>query len=139
MEGPFARGARVGSGGTAANRDGEDPQEAPFYFRSRSMYWSTKLFRAAVLPLLLVLCGPPAFSQITVEGLSDRTVYVDTVTFRVPAAAGFETTAALDGTPAPVGVQVAVDRPMYHELLVHRRDLATSGEESRVIQFIVRS
>jgi hypothetical protein len=78
-------------------------------------------------------------AQITVEGVSDETVYTDQVSFRVPVQAGFSYTAALNGEAVPTAVMVPVDRPEYYELVVRRRNLSTSAEESMTVQFIVRS
>ncbi|MBI4584679.1 MAG: hypothetical protein HY717_11750 [Planctomycetes bacterium] len=80
-----------------------------------------------------------AQAQITVEGLTDRKVYADRVSFRVPAAAGYEYTILLDNSPVPADLFIRVDQPDYHELLVKRRLLPNGAPESRLIQFIVRA
>jgi hypothetical protein len=90
----------------------------------------------AVFALLLL---PAAACAQTVEGITHQEVYADSVSFRVPAAAGFDTTAFLNGAPAPVGVFVAVLAADYYELLVERRNQTSGATERSTTQFIVRS
>lgn len=80
-----------------------------------------------------------ALSQIAVTGLTDKTVYVDQVTFTVASQPGFTYEARLDGTPLPVGTQVSVNRVDYHELSVFRTNTTTLAVTNQLIQFIVRS
>src|SRR4030095_2819763 len=55
------------------------------------------LFGAALLGASIVCASAQA--QITVQGVTDKTVYVNTATFRVPSAAGYDYTATLNGAP----------------------------------------
>jgi hypothetical protein len=95
--------------------------------------------RSSLVLLGAILFPAAAQSQITVTGLTDQTVYADTVTFRVVSAAGYTYNAYLDGGPVPVGVDVTVNRPEYHELLVERRLGGAGAPETSLIQFIIRS
>lgn len=98
--------------------------------------------RLAALPLLVALTLTIAPSrlgaQVPVEGVEDREVYRDSVTFRVPTEPGYEYEADLDGTPVAAGEDVVVDRPDYHELRVLRRPSEGGAEEERTVRFIVR-
>src|SRR5688572_26910151 len=100
----------------------------------------------AALALSILLPSGHSLAQITVEGLTDQTVYTDRVSFRIPSAAGFEYTATLVGEPAPVERDVPIDAQVdvsdpkqYYELRVERRNLTSGAMESRVVQFIVRA
>src|SRR5262245_42794316 len=95
-------------------------------------------FRLLSAPALL-LAASPAFAQITVEGLTDKTVYADDVRFRVPVAAGYEYAALLNGEPVALNVQLDVNAADYYELAVHRRNTTTNATEDVKLQFIVRS
>lgn len=81
----------------------------------------------------------PSAAQIPVDGVATKTVYTDRASFRVPTEAGYDYRVLLDGSPAPAGVFVVVDRPDYHEIFVERTRLATSVRESLTVQFIVRA
>ena len=95
--------------------------------------------RSSLVLLGALLFPVAAHCQITVTGLADQTVYTDTVTFRVVTAAGYTYNAYVDGGPVPVGADVTVSRPEYHELLVERRLGGAGVPETRLVQFIVRS
>lgn len=99
----------------------------------------------AVLVLLTAL-PRPSLSQIPVEGLEDKTVYADRVSFRVLSEPGYDTTAILTGEPRavsraiPLDTLVEVEEPKeYYELYVERRDSTSGATESMTIQFIVRA
>ena len=85
-----------------------------------------------------VFCSP-ILAAITVEGVADKEVYADSVSFRVPAAAGTTDTVTLDGKPQPANVWVEVTSVDYHELFVRRRNQTSGAEETSLTQFIVRS
>jgi hypothetical protein len=91
--------------------------------------------------VLFCLIGPAAsaLAAITITGLQDRKVYADRVAFTIQSEAGFEYTAQLNGKPVAVGAAVAIDEPDYYELDVRRRDASSGGEESKLVQFIVRA
>lgn len=93
----------------------------------------------AALWLVLGLSSSTAFAQITITGVTDKTVYVDQVTFNIADEAGFAYDARLDGNVVPVGAPVLVNRVDYHELLVFRTNTATLTVSNQRIQFIIRS
>ena len=91
------------------------------------------------LALLVVLAAAPASAQITVQGVEDKHVYADRVTFTVVEVAGWDYTALLDGAATAVGTPVTVDSVDYHELSVSRKSQTTGTTESLLVRFIVRS
>jgi len=99
--------------------------------------------RTAVAGRLVLLmwmgAGEWAGAQITVEGLADRQVYVDRVSFRVPAEPGFEYACRLDGTDVPASDWIEVNQPDYHELRVIRTEPPANVVTSGLVRFIVRS
>ncbi len=94
--------------------------------------------RAVVLWLSLAVVLP-AFGQINITGVADKTVYVDQVTLTVVQEAGYDYDARLDNRPVAVGSPVLVNRVEYHELSVFRTNTTTLAVNNRLIQFIVRS
>lgn len=78
-------------------------------------------------------------AQIPIEGVQDRQVYADRVSFRVPAQAGDEDVVLLNAKSAPASVWVKVDQPDYYALQVRRTSTATGTEETRLVRFMVRS
>ena len=86
--------------------------------------------RLAVLTIISIALARPAAAAISVEGLTARTVYTDSVTFRVVTEAGFTYDAFLNGAPAAVGVPVDVSDPDFYQLEVHRRPSAGGASGS---------
>jgi len=80
-----------------------------------------------------------AFSQISITGVANNTVYVYQVTFNVVNEAGYNYDARLDGDAVPVGTPVLVNRVDYHQLSVFRTNTLTSAVSSQQLQFIIRS
>jgi len=91
--------------------------------------------------LILCLCVPaaPALAAITVDGIVDKKVYADRVSFTVRSEAGYDYTAELNGKPVAVGVAVEVNEPDYYELNVRRKRQSSGAEESLLVRFIVRA
>lgn len=81
----------------------------------------------------------PAFGQIGISGVTDKTVYVDQVTFTIASEAGYAYAAQLDGKAIGVGDPVLVDRVDYHELSVLRTNTSTLVVTNQLTRFIVRS
>jgi len=86
---------------------------------------------------LLVLAGS-AQAQISIVGLTDKTVYPDIVSFIVNSETGYDYTVELNGVSVGVDVSIEVVKPEYYELYVHRRDQSSGAEDSELVQFIVR-
>jgi hypothetical protein len=89
--------------------------------------------------LSILALGGLAFGQITIEGVADKKVYADRVSFRVGSEAGFDYTVELNGDAIGVDVWVEVNEPEYYELSVHRRNQSSGEEENQLVQFIVRA
>ena len=62
-----------------------------------------KCFRWSVVSLFLA-SAISAFGQVTINGVVDKTVYNDTVTFTIVPQAGYTSSAFLNTNPVPVGV-----------------------------------
>jgi len=89
--------------------------------------------------LCLLLPASSAAAAITIEGVADQKVYADRVSFTVRSEAGFDYTVHLNDRPVATDTTLVVDEPDYYELNVHRRRQSPRGEESRLVQFIVRA
>jgi len=93
--------------------------------------------------LIVILClsplAGPGWAKITVDGVEDKEVYSNRVSFTVRSEVGFDYTAELNGQPAAIDVPVEVNEPEYYELDAHRRERASGAEESLLIRFIVRA
>ncbi len=109
--------------------------------RERSKFLPAATAKITAVALCLFACpfSRAARAQIVIEGVADKTVYDDTASFRVPAAAGFETTVLLNGEVYPTDQQVTVVQADYYELEVARLNTTSGAEETRLIQFIIRS
>ena len=88
--------------------------------------------------LSLVVPAGSGWAQTLVEGLEDKEVYANWVSFIVPSEGEFETRAELNGEAIATDVSIQVDQPDYHELSIIRRELPAGTEESKLVQFIVR-
>lgn len=80
-----------------------------------------------------------AQGQLTINGVTDKTVYNDSATFTVVTQAGYNYSVLLDTNPAPAGTSVAVTSVDYHELRVSRANQTTLEVTNRLVRFIVRS
>ncbi len=86
------------------------------------------------------LClAAPAFGQITVSGLADKSTYADQVSFTVARATGWTYDARLDGVPVAVGSAVTVSTVDYHELRIGRTNDSSSAVETSLLRFIIRA
>ncbi len=79
----------------------------------------------------------PAFGQLTINGVADKTVYNDSVTFTVPTQAGFTYAVFLNSNPASTGAPVTVNQADFYQLEVTRTETATGNTTNRLIRFIV--
>ena len=80
-----------------------------------------------------------ALAQIPVNGLADKSVYVDQVSFSIPAEPGFSYSATLDGLPVPINTTNILSQVDYHQLLVQRTNTSTLQAASLSLQFLIRS
>src|SRR5438046_1186023 len=81
----------------------------------------------------------PALGQIAVNGLADKTIYNDSVTFTVPSQAGYNYRLLLDTNTVPVDTAITVARVEYHELQIFRTNQLTLAATNQLYRFIVRS
>jgi hypothetical protein len=89
--------------------------------------------------LCLFLSASSGLAAITIEGVTDKKVYADRVSFTIRSEAGFDYTATLNGRPVAVDVRAEVNEPEYYELNVLKERGSTRTQESRLVRFIVRA
>jgi len=89
--------------------------------------------------LSLLALAASTSAQISIEGVADRKVYSDSVSFIVNSEAGFDYTAELNGISVATDVSIEVNEPEYYELYVHRREQSSRAEESKLVRFIIRA
>lgn len=77
--------------------------------------------------------------SITIEGITDRSTYNDSVSFRVQTNAGFTYLATLNGVPVPVGVFNTLTRMDYYDFVVARTNTSNNDVTNVLIRFIVLS
>lgn len=87
---------------------------------------------------LLTFAGS-AQAQISIVGVTDKTVYPDIVSFIVYSEEGYDYTVELNGVSVGADVSIEISEPEYYELYVHRREQSSGAEESVLVQFIVRA
>ncbi|MCC7377700.1 MAG: hypothetical protein IT581_23765 [Verrucomicrobiales bacterium] len=104
-----------------------------FRFASSSLPGLTSLLFLFLFPARLHA------AEITIEGLTDRTVYPDQVTFRIVPPTDTPLVATLDGAPVPVDQPVIVANPDFHELLVEPNPPSPAAPPIRRVRFIVRA
>src|SRR5215212_3714209 len=99
------------------------------------------MYRGVLLTLGFFLSATlSSFAQtITIDGLTDRTTYTDSVAFRVQTNAGFTYLATLNGTPIPVGVTNRVTIMDYYDLVVSRTNSSDNSVANLLVRFIVLS
>jgi hypothetical protein len=75
----------------------------------------------------------------TITGVSNKAQYIDEVNFTVVEAAGFDTTATLNGAVVPVGTPYRVDRMDFYELTALQTPSGGGATTSNTLHFIVLS
>jgi hypothetical protein len=81
---------------------------------------------------------PQGVAQISVSGVSNRSIYTDQATFQIAPQTGFTYVATLNGAAVAVGSSVVVERMDHYELVVTATPTAGGTPVSEMIQFIVR-
>jgi hypothetical protein len=76
-------------------------------------------------------------APFTIENLTDKTVYRDSIWFRVPTQVGFAYSLLLDRKVVSAGVSNQVSAADYHELVATRTETATGAVSNRLVRFIV--
>jgi len=77
--------------------------------------------------------------NITIDGVTDRTTYNDSVSLRVQTNAGFSYAVTLNGMPIAAGVFHTVNRMDYYDLTVSRTNTNTLAVTNVLVRFIVLS
>lgn len=88
---------------------------------------------------LLMALTSSAWGTITMDGLVDPQVAVDSIRFRALHSDGFEQTALLDGNPVAIEDWVVVTDVGLHLLWVTRLDSRTGASEKAGFQFVILS
>ncbi len=97
-------------------------------------------FMPGLVCLLCLLTWAGSVSaQISIVGVSDQQIYVDSVSFIVNSEVGYDYTVELNGVSIPTGVSIEVDEAEYYELYVYRREQSSGNEETELVRFIVRA
>jgi len=104
-----------------------------------SLSLSPRRFVLYLACLSLFILTVPGLAQISINGVSDKRVYKDTVSFTVISEIGYDYTVELNGNPIETGVSVEINEPEYYELYVYRREQSSGIEESELVRFIVRA
>lgn len=94
-------------------------------------------FRSLIFFALLFAIFNVGLGQITVNGISDRGIENDRVSFEIPSTVGFTTEAFLNGSPLALDLPVEITTAGYYELSVTKTDNIDLTGESRLIRFIV--
>src|SRR3954469_16716796 len=97
--------------------------EAFLLLRGSSLwYWFQTVFprirRSFAVVVFCLGAILPAFGQLTINGVADKTVYNDSVTFTVPTQAGFTYAVFLNSNPASAGAPVTVNQADFYQLEV---------------------
>ena len=102
----------------------------------RSRDTTIKLFQAA---LFFAAVAVQAQAPLTIDGVTDKSTYTDSVSLRVPSADGYTYSVQLDGDPIPTDASIAVNRMDYHELAVSRTNTTTGAVATNLVRFILIS
>jgi len=103
----------------------------------------SSLHRRFLLDLVCVLTlfalAGPGLAQISIDGVSDKKVYKDKVSFTVISETDYDYTVELNGDPIKTDIAVEIDEPEYYELYVSRKERSSGIEESELVRFIIRT
>jgi hypothetical protein len=95
--------------------------------------------RLACFAGLLGAATSPALSQITISGVTDKTVYANTVSFTVATQAGYSYGVFLNAQPVQAGIAITVNRPDFYDLYAWRTNQSAPFDvASTRVRFIVR-
>lgn len=92
-----------------------------------------------VFLLYLSLLSCPGFADIVIDGVTDKSVYVNQVSLQVHSEAGFDTMATLNDQAIPLDATLDIDTPEYYELYVRQKEISSGQEQEELIRFIVRA
>jgi hypothetical protein len=77
--------------------------------------------------------------SLSIDGISDKGVYADKVSFIVRSEIGYDYTAELNSESIKTDIAVEVEEPGYYELYVYWRGRISGQEDSKLVRFIVRA
>src|SRR5215213_10011837 len=99
------------------------------------------MIRKLALSAGLLLATVSAFAQatLTINGVSDRSTYIDTASFSVVATAGKKKLVLFDGQQIAPGVTHTSSKVDYHKLFVVRTNTSTLAVTNRLVRFIIAS
>ena len=96
-------------------------------------------WRAVVLVVTGLSLAAQVHAQITITGVSDRSTYTGSATFRVVPVEGDLDLVTLNGQPLSSGVTYTVRTMDYYDLAVRRTDGTTDEISTALVRFIVIS
>jgi len=79
----------------------------------------------------------PTQAQLTINGVTDRSVYGNAVTFMVSTQSGYSYGVFLNHKPIPAGASTLVNQPDFYELVAYATNQTTSAITERYVRFIV--
>ncbi len=97
---------------------------------------TVRLVQAA---LVFATAAVQAQAPLTIDGVTDKSTYADSVSLRVPSTDGYTYSLRLDDDPMPTDAYIAVNRMDYHELAVSRTNTTTGAVATNLVRFIVIS
>lgn len=80
-----------------------------------------------------------AAGDISIQGISDKQVYTDQVSFTVRSDPDFTTTAMLNNQPVDLDTEIEITTPQYYELVVTQTQITGKQVTSQTVRFIVRA
>ena len=92
-----------------------------------------------VVASLLLVPGFVQAQSITIDGVTDRSTYNNSVQLRVQTNAGFSYRVTLNGKPIIPGIFHTINVMDYYDLLVARTNDTTSAVTNALVRFIVLS
>ncbi len=98
-----------------------------------------RCYYTGLIVIVLLISALRARAQFTINGLTDKAVYNDTVSFSVVPQAGYTCAVLLNTNQVPTGVSVPVNQPDYYELKVSATSLTTGLVTTQVVRFIVKA
>jgi len=115
------------------------PQNSAFRLEKPGSLLRRRFMLDLVCFLSLFALAGSGLAQISIDGISDKGVYADKVSFIVRPERGYDYTAELNGNPIVTGLIVGVYEPGYYELYVYRRERFSGVGESELVRFIVHA
>lgn len=93
----------------------------------------------ALLFLALAFTATPDARAQLISGVTDRSIYTDSVSFNVATNAGFTYEVTLNGITVAPGVSHLVNRMDYYDVAARRTQISDGAIVNQLVRFIVRS